>query len=165
MTSTPLLDVRGSAHYAVTWSSVPESVSGQRPSGVFQDVVVEHMSRDFGKISRDVLVHARVFSQIVEPCLRPVVAAHHGVLVVPGEDVVMVSEREMGSRLGFSAFQHHGEILAIQRLRRFDPEEPEYRRRDVVGGSVVVASRPRSPALRMADQEWDVRNLRPESGG
>src|SRR5215213_8802665 len=116
MTSTPLLDVRGSAHYGAMWFSVPESVSGQPPSGVFQDVVVEHMSRDFGKISRDVLVHGRVFSQIVEPGLRPVVAAHHGVRVVPGEDVVMVSEREMGSRLGLSAFQHHGEILAIQRL-------------------------------------------------
>src|SRR5215212_8042237 len=121
MTSTPLLDVRGSAHYAVTWSSVPESVPGQWPSGIFQDVVVEHTWRNVGKISCDVLVHARVFSQIVEPGLRPVVAAHHGVLLVPGEDVVMVSEREVGSRLGLSAFQHHGEILAIQRLRRFDP--------------------------------------------
>src|SRR5215203_4346215 len=105
MASTPLLDIRGSAHYRAVWSSVP----GQWPSGVFQDVVVEHSSRDVRKISRDVLVHARVFSQIVEPGLRPVVAAHHGVLLVPGEDVVMVSEREVGPRLGLSAFQHHGE--------------------------------------------------------
>src|ERR671920_866003 len=92
--------------YGALWSSVPESVPGQWPSGIFQDVVVEHTSRDVGKISRDVLVHARVFSQIVEPDLRPVVAAHHGVLVVPGEDVVMVSEREMVSRLGLPAFQY-----------------------------------------------------------
>src|SRR5215212_5197329 len=157
MTSTPLLDVRGSAHYAVTWSSVPESVPGQWPSGIFKDVVVEHTSRDFGKIFRDVLVHARVFSQIVESCFRPVVAAHHGILLVPGEDVVMVSECEVGPRLGLSAFQHHREILAIQPLRRFDPEEPEYGRRDVVGGGVVVASRPRSLTVLMADQERDVR--------
>src|SRR3712207_2490788 len=161
MTSTPLLEIWGRHDYGVMWSSVP----GQWPSGVFQYVVVEHMSRDFGKISRDVLVHARVFSQIVEPGLRPVVAAHHGVLLVPGEDVVMVSEREMGSRLGLSAFQHHGEILAIQRLRRFDPDKTQDRRRDVVGRSVILTRRPRSLTVRMADKERDVRNLRPESGG
>src|ERR687890_2645491 len=138
MTSTPLLQCAGNAEARATTeycgppgpSSRPRSVPGQGPSGVFQDVVVEHTPPDVGKISRDVLVHARVFSQIVESGLRPVVAAHHGVLLVPGEDVVMVSEREVGPRFGLSTFQHHGEVLAIQRLWRFDPEGPEYRRRD-----------------------------------
>src|SRR5918995_3772781 len=160
MASTPLSDIQGRHDYGVPWSSVP----GQRSAGVFEDVVVEHTPRDVGKTSRDVLVHAGVFSQIVEPGLRPVVAADHGVLLVPGKDVVVVSEREVGPRLGLSAFEHHGEILAIQRLRRFDPEEPEDRWGDVVGGSVVVARRPRSLTLRMTDQERDVRHLRPERG-
>src|SRR5687768_18414424 len=114
MASPPLPDVRGRHYYGVPWSTVPESVPGQWPSGVFQDVIIEHTSRDIRTISRDVLVHAGVFSQIVEPGLSPVVAANHGVLLVPGKDVVMVSEREVGPRLGLSTFQHHGEILAIQ---------------------------------------------------
>src|ERR687897_3353170 len=161
MASTPLSDIQGRHDYGVPWSSVP----GQRSAGVFEDVVVEHTPRDVGKTSRDVLVHAGVFSQIVEPGLRPVVATHHGVLLIPGKDVVVVSEREVESGLWLSTFQHHGEVLAIQRLQRFDPEKPEYRRRDVVGGGVVVARRPRSLTLRMADQERNVRNLRPEGGG
>src|SRR5918995_5020515 len=173
MTSTPLLQCAGHAEACATTeyrgppgpSSRPRSVPGQGPSGVFQDVVVEHTPPDVGKISRDVLVHAGVFSQIVESGLRPVVAAYHGVLLVPGEDVVVVPEREVGSRLDLSAFEHHGEILAIQRLQRFDPEEPEYRRRDVVCGGVVVARRPRSLTLWMADEKRDVRDLGPECGG
>src|SRR5215203_748222 len=165
MTSTPLLDIRGSPRLRSTvvfptWISTWAVALRHLPGRSRRTYVARCR-----KFSRDVLVHARVFSQIVEPDLRPVVAAHHGVILVPGEDVVMVSEREVGPRLGLSAFQHHGEILAIQGLRRFDPEETEYRRRDVVGGSVVVARRPRSLTFRMADQERDVRNLRPESGG
>src|SRR5919112_4787215 len=142
MTLTPLLQ------------RAPQSVPGQGPPCVFDDIVVEHTPRDVGKLSHDVLIHSWIFSQVVEPGLRPVVAAYHGVLLVPGEDVVVVTEREVGSRLWLSAFEHHGEILAIQRLWRFDPEEAEDRRCDVVGGGVVVARRSRTLALWMADEEW-----------
>src|SRR5918997_443136 len=171
MTLTPLLQRAGRSQACATTRELPgpcsrlRSVPGQGPSGVFDDVVVEHTPRDAGKISCDVLVHVRVFPQVVEPGLRPVVAAYHGVLLVPGEDVVVVTEREVRSRLWLSAFEHHGEILAIQRLWRFDPEESEDRRCDVVGGGVVVARRSRTLALWMADEEWDIRNLRPESSG
>src|SRR5215210_8152141 len=91
MTSTPLLQRAGHGEACVTTayrglrgpSSGPRSVPGQGPSGVFQDVVVEHTPRDVGQIPCDVLVHAWIFSQIVESGLSPVVAAYHGVRPLP----------------------------------------------------------------------------------
>src|SRR5215211_6144682 len=136
-------------------------VGGQGAAGVSLYVAFEHPLDCVRLISCEVVVHAWVSLHVVELGVRALVGAEHHVAVVAGPDVVVVAEREVGPGGGLPVSEQHGEVLAFQLLPRLYTEKAEYRRRDIVGGGVIVARLASPPAFRMPYKERYVRNLGP----
>src|SRR5215217_7228222 len=71
----------------------------------------------------------------------------------------------MGTRVRLLAVHQRQEILALHRPWRLHTEEAEDRRRDVVGGGVVVALLARPLAFGVAHEKDYIRKLRIQRGG
>src|SRR5215210_3175340 len=113
--------------------TIRASVDGQRAARVADDVLVEHPLYHVGVGARYVLVHIRVFAQVVEPGLLPVVAAEHGEPFVPGPDEVTVAQGEVGTRPRSLPVEQPGEVLALHGGLRLYAEEAQDGWGDVVG--------------------------------
>src|SRR5215212_7603657 len=87
-------------------------------------------------------------------------AAEHCVVFVPAPGVVVVSQREMRTRVRLPPVHQQQEILALHRRRGAHTEEAKYGGRHVGGGGGVVAGLSRSLAFGMAHQKDNIRKLR-----
>src|SRR5215210_573756 len=97
--------------------------------------------------------------------IRAVVEAEHGVLLVAGNDVIVVSGRKVGPEAWLLSVQHDGEVLAPHLRVGLDAHRTQYRGGHVVGGGVVVATLARALTLRVPDKEDGVGELGVERPG
>src|SRR5215211_4271753 len=116
-----------------TVSGAHVSVLGQGPASVLEDVAFEHLLHHIRLLAGQIPVHRRICPQVVEPGICTVVAAEHGVALVPGPYELAVAQGEVRTLLGLLALQDNREVLTFYRSGWLYAEKAQDGGGDIVG--------------------------------